>query len=49
LLGRSLNALLYAPAFTPYSLPRKCPLITHLSFVDDTIIFATTYFPNFGG
>jgi hypothetical protein len=40
LLGRGLNSLLSSSTFIPYSVPQRCLLISHLSFANDTIIFA---------
>jgi hypothetical protein len=41
LLERSLNSLLSSSSFIPYLVPKRCPLISHLSFADDTIVFST--------
>ncbi|XP_060210493.1 uncharacterized protein LOC132637420 [Lycium barbarum] len=38
-LSRSLNALLEKDRFKPFGMPKWSPLINHLSYADDTILF----------
>ena len=41
LFFRSLNLMLDDPNFTHYAIPRNCPVISHLSYADDIIIFSS--------
>ena len=39
-LSHALNSLVTQPRFPAFWVPRHCPPVTHLAFVDDVIIFA---------
>ncbi|XP_027152134.1 uncharacterized protein LOC113752202 [Coffea eugenioides] len=41
LLSRALNKLPTQRGFTPFKVPPHCPIITHLAFADDVIIFSS--------
>ena len=41
LFSRALNLLLDSATFSPFSVPRGCPSISHLNYADDIIIFCT--------
>ena len=38
-LSRSLNALPQHRSFRPFKVPSGCPLVTHLAYADDVVIF----------
>nr|XP_027120587.1 uncharacterized protein LOC113737577 [Coffea arabica] len=40
-LSRALNTLHTQRGFTPFEVPPHCPIITHLAFADDVIIFSS--------
>ena len=40
-LARSLNELPLHRRFNPFKVPRRCPVITHLSYADDVVIFTS--------
>ncbi|XP_071939195.1 uncharacterized protein [Coffea arabica] len=40
-LSRALNTLHTQRGFTPFQVPPHCPIITHLAFADDVIIFSS--------
>ncbi|XP_071905984.1 uncharacterized protein [Coffea arabica] len=40
-LSRALNALVEHRQFHPYKVPIGCPIVTHLAFADDVVIFTS--------
>ncbi|XP_027184167.1 uncharacterized protein LOC113782475 [Coffea eugenioides] len=38
-LSRALNSLVTQRGFTPFRVPPQCPVVSHLAFADDVIIF----------
>ncbi|KAL3518932.1 hypothetical protein ACH5RR_021521 [Cinchona calisaya] len=36
---RGLNSRIHHQAISPYSLPRQCPVVSHLAFANDVVIF----------
>ena len=40
-LSRALNAMVERRQFHPYKVPIGCPVVTHLAFVDDVVIFTS--------
>nr|XP_027066014.1 uncharacterized protein LOC113691883 [Coffea arabica] len=41
-LSRSLNALTVHRRFHPFKVPSGCPMVTHLAYADDVIIFTSS-------
>nr|XP_027075880.1 uncharacterized protein LOC113699725 [Coffea arabica] len=40
-LFKSLNALATQRRFTPFKVPARCPIVSHLAYADDVIIFSS--------
>nr|XP_027064499.1 uncharacterized protein LOC113690699 [Coffea arabica] len=40
-LSRALNAMVEQRQFQPYKIPIGCPIVTHLAFADDVVIFTS--------
>ncbi|XP_071909787.1 uncharacterized protein [Coffea arabica] len=40
-LSRSLNALATQRRFAPFKVPPRCPIVLHLAYADDVIIFSS--------
>ena len=41
-LSLHLNSLSRRPGFVPFKVPKGCPIVTHLAYADDIIIFSSS-------